>query len=292
MSALVVASLVFTMTPPPPAKCSGLMNTFPGYEPGAPVVVVDDRVLSGQEGLEGIREFDVAAIEISCWNPETGEFGVPPGIPVVRVITRVACPSPAAEVCDWRSENQSAALRRAYDAAGAGPLVKVHVEEPNDLTDLGAFSEAAVYSSVLLVIRESMAATSRMLLNPTASAVRPDAPLLSAIPGDGDLADAFLAANETGNRLLPADADELNIPLFDRAVVRASADFWSSVFDRYGAGIRIVRLHRPGFSADGNTAVIYYGWGCGGRCGETHIAILARESGRWGVVSDELLMIS
>ena len=88
MNILIVGSVIAVSAAPGLFKCGGLPNTFPGYATDAPLVVVDDRVLPGEKGLAGIEEFEVGFVTVSCWNPATGEFGLAPGIPLVRVITK------------------------------------------------------------------------------------------------------------------------------------------------------------------------------------------------------------
>lgn len=87
MNAIVIAGLALGSTVPGVLKCGGLPNTFPGYEADEPVVVVDDHVLPASAGLEEIGSLDVGSVTILCWNPENGELGIGPGIPLVRIIT-------------------------------------------------------------------------------------------------------------------------------------------------------------------------------------------------------------
>lgn len=368
MNGLITVVLSLVASSGPALKCGGEVNTFPGYDPGAPIVIVDDRVL-GAEGLDAIGSLDPGLIEVSCWNPDTGEIGVS-GIHLVRVITKAEhrdvrglatkaidqqlaarretgeflrdweslelgdlgdievrfdsdgatwslvlearfqrCEISSGAIgegewepelsnaCGLRPEEQAAALGKAYDEAEAGPPPVVWSSEVTDLRHLGAHSEIGVYSAVLRSVRDRMSPAQGFVLRPSMEAVDPGAPLLGSILPDDGLRTGFANANQSGGEFLPSDADRLGVTLFDRAQLVATegggstADFWRAFRDAYGAGARVAHVTRPGFSADGETAVIYYGWSCGGRCGQTHLAVLSRLSGQWTIIKDDLMLI-
>jgi hypothetical protein len=69
----------------PIPKCTE-QATFPGTEPGAPVIVVNGAVWDGD--LQGIDALDVDSIEVLCWNPETGEFEDGRGVPVINILLK------------------------------------------------------------------------------------------------------------------------------------------------------------------------------------------------------------
>lgn len=145
MNVLVVAILFIGSTATDPFKCGGIPNTFPGYDASAPVVLVDDRVLPASEGVEGIRDLDVGLLTVSCWNPDTGEFGVPPGIPLVRVVTR-------AEYRDVAATALSAVLRQTEANRQTGEYITsldgLGLEDVGDVT-LRLDSDGSIWSLVV-----------------------------------------------------------------------------------------------------------------------------------------------
>jgi hypothetical protein len=87
VNTLFVIGLIAGSAVAGPFKCGGVANTFAGYDSDAPLIVVDDRVLPASESIASIRA-DMGYVEVTCWNPETGEFGVAPGIPLLRIISK------------------------------------------------------------------------------------------------------------------------------------------------------------------------------------------------------------
>ena len=103
LTTLLTAGSLLTAHPATPPKCGGLV--MPGYG-NLPVVLVDGRVHDGP--LADVDAMDVHSIEVGCWSPVHG-FDVPPGVPVVRVLTK----SFAAE-----HDAESTALSRKADERG------------------------------------------------------------------------------------------------------------------------------------------------------------------------------
>ena len=81
------------------AKCSSDIR-MPGYEyvPGklAVVPLVDGSIIS-IEGMDELDPSNIHSVELTCWNPATGEFGRV-GVPVVLVLTKVFVESTRAPV--------------------------------------------------------------------------------------------------------------------------------------------------------------------------------------------------
>lgn len=156
-----------------------------------------------------------------------------------------------------------------------------------------------VYSTILEAIREDMRETSRMVLEPRLIKIRSDAPLLTYIPAGMGFVEAFSAANTEDAQLDPRDLERLGVQPFERARfprtgVRIDLNrWWADAVSHYGGdGLRVVRLSRPGFSPDGSSAVIYYGFGCGSLCGESRLAVLEWRKGQWRIISNRLMLIS
>jgi hypothetical protein len=57
--------------------------------------------------------------------------------------------------------------------------------------------------------------------------------------------------------------------------------YWKSFFAAYPGAKGLVTVSRPEISDDGQTAVLYIGMGCGGRCGAWGVAHLRRVGDRW-----------
>lgn len=57
--------------------------------------------------------------------------------------------------------------------------------------------------------------------------------------------------------------------------------YWHSFYTKYPNSGGLITVTRPGFSADGATALMYIGRACGGRCGAFGYAVLRKEHGRW-----------
>ena len=81
--AVVVLSLVSAESLA--AKCSPQM-AWPGLEVGAPVMLVDGSLRMANE-LEEIDPSNIHSIQLTCWNPTTGEFGARTGVNVFNILT-------------------------------------------------------------------------------------------------------------------------------------------------------------------------------------------------------------
>lgn len=79
-------------------KCPA-SEVLPGYEPNRPVVLLDGVVF--ENGLEGLDTGDVASIDVTCWSPESGEFGDTSGIQVVRIVSKSLAAEKHATVLDF-----------------------------------------------------------------------------------------------------------------------------------------------------------------------------------------------
>ncbi len=71
------------------AKCSGEI-WMPGYEyeEGKPFIVtlIDGSILT-TDGMDQVDPSNIHSLEITCWNPATGEFGRV-GVPVALILTK------------------------------------------------------------------------------------------------------------------------------------------------------------------------------------------------------------
>ena len=92
--AVVALSLVFAEGAA--AKCSSRIQV-PGLGPNESVLLLDgsivpSRVVEGQIFAEGLDEIDpstIHSIELTCWNPATGEFGGGVvGVPIILVLSK------------------------------------------------------------------------------------------------------------------------------------------------------------------------------------------------------------
>jgi hypothetical protein len=68
--------------------------------------------------------------------------------------------------------------------------------------------------------------------------------------------------------------------------------FWKAFFAAYPGAKGIVTVSRPGISADGQSAVLRIGMGCGGRCGTWGFALLRRIGDRWHVARFVIARVS
>ena len=94
-------------------KC-GAAITVPGYEPGTPVVLVDGAVWA--HPLDELGEVDVASIEITCWDPKSGNFSVVvPGVQIVMAKTKTFVESP--ELMAAHDAEARKAMQELWDAA-------------------------------------------------------------------------------------------------------------------------------------------------------------------------------
>ncbi len=135
--ALVALSLVSAESAA--AKCARQLIQMPGLEPNDGVIFVDGVIL--QVGLqEGQSSFDdlfqegqslndldpsaIHSIEITCWNPKTGEIGGGAGIPVIAILTKDLMESPGApSEADIRAK-ASRAMQELFKSRG-GSLSQV-----------------------------------------------------------------------------------------------------------------------------------------------------------------------
>ena len=71
------------------AKCPGQIQ-MPGYEyvPGMEVVPLVDGLILTKEDWDRVDPSNIHSVEVTCWNPATGEFGGGVGVAVVLVLTK------------------------------------------------------------------------------------------------------------------------------------------------------------------------------------------------------------
>ena len=129
--AVVALSLVFAEGAA--AKCSSRIQV-PGLGPNESVLLLDgsivpSRVVEGQIFAEGLDEIDpstIHSVELTCWNPATGEFGGGVvGVPIILVLSKGLVESTRAPI---------EALLRAQKA-----YFSEHSRYAQSLDDLGAF---------------------------------------------------------------------------------------------------------------------------------------------------------
>jgi len=180
---------------------------------------------------------------------------------------------------------------------GALVLVSGSTCTPRRLPEPSDRASLAIYALILEAASEDLRETSRVVVNRSFPVLPSDAPLLDAIPDIPGLGESFAAANQEAGQLSSEDAQVLGIQFFEPARFRreesdTDLDRWyAEVAAFYGGdGIRIVSLSRPGFSADGDTAVIDYTVSCGARCGEGRLAILERQRDGWQIVASHLML--
>lgn len=68
---------------PPPEKCPPLYR-LPGTSPDQPAFVIDGELVVGPQAL---GDYDLHALEVTCWNPESDEIHAKEGFPFVHVVT-------------------------------------------------------------------------------------------------------------------------------------------------------------------------------------------------------------
>ena len=107
------------------AKCPSRIQ-MPGVGPNGAVVVVDgSAVVSGSEELDGMDPSNIHSIELTCWNPATGEFGGGGGVPIIRIHSKGLVESTRAPI---------EALLRAQEA-----YISQHSRYARSLDDLVEF---------------------------------------------------------------------------------------------------------------------------------------------------------
>jgi hypothetical protein len=68
--------------------------------------------------------------------------------------------------------------------------------------------------------------------------------------------------------------------------------WWPEFYRRYPNSSGIITFSRVGYSADGKTAMVYVGYGCGGLCGQGNDLILVLENGQWKIKEEVMIWIS
>lgn len=62
------------------------------------------------------------------------------------------------------------------------------------------------------------------------------------------------------------------------------AAYWTAFYRRFPGSSGRIELSLPGYDAAGTHALLYYGHGCGGRCGDWGYVLLERRGGKWHVL--------
>ena len=88
---LAVVALSLVWAEDAAAKCFPQL-TWPGLEPGTPVIMLDGSIIGtglggGEEALAEIDPSDIHSIEIVCWNPATGWFEPGRGVDNIFIST-------------------------------------------------------------------------------------------------------------------------------------------------------------------------------------------------------------
>lgn len=84
--------LMLSMPVDPTLKCPGTQR-LPGFAEDQIAVVVDGEIrkhTSGGGPLEDLQPANVHRLDVTCWNPDTGEIPATAGVPVIVVVTRSA----------------------------------------------------------------------------------------------------------------------------------------------------------------------------------------------------------
>ena len=124
---------------------------------------------------------------------------------------------------------------------------------------------------------------------------------VEAMRDDADIPRDVRADLMTKNRVrvaLQAERFRLNIPVTvlpkDSAILfeaRSEAD--GKLASTPQSGRYVVHVSRVGFSRDSSRAVLYLGYGCGGRCGTGWKVQLRRDAGRpWRIIAADVVWMS
>ena len=69
-----------------------------------------------------------------------------------------------------------------------------------------------------------------------------------------------------------------------RAAPRNPGEFWSDFYTRYPGSRGYISFSRPGYDASRTHALVSYGHGCGGLCGDWGFILLERRGEQWVVL--------
>ena len=101
-------------------KCGGL--TMPGYGPNDVVAILDGVLQEKGWWAIGIDPVGFDEVEVTCWNPVNGKFGIAPAVPTVLVWTKtfvLEASDRREEVVQARTAAVSKELGLLYEAGGA-----------------------------------------------------------------------------------------------------------------------------------------------------------------------------
>jgi len=68
--------------------------------------------------------------------------------------------------------------------------------------------------------------------------------------------------------------------------------FWNAFYARYPRSNGYISFSRPGYDATGSHALLSYGHGCGGLCGDWGFILLERREGRWVILRRVVTAVS
>jgi hypothetical protein len=60
--------------------------------------------------------------------------------------------------------------------------------------------------------------------------------------------------------------------------------FWRAFYARFPGSVGLLSFSRPGYDATRTHALLYYGHGCGGLCGDGGYVLLERRDGKWMIL--------
>lgn len=109
---------------------------------------------------------------------------------------------------------------------------------------------------------------------------------------------SVVTAYRRANRVPSRISDDLNVPILDGTLLPlddhspVADDWWAELRTIHGDGaVWVVFLSQPGFSPDGDRALIHYEFACGPLCGESHVALAQSVDGDWSLASDTLYAV-
>lgn len=71
-----------------------------------------------------------------------------------------------------------------------------------------------------------------------------------------------------------------------------SKDGWSAFYKKYPNSGGVLSISRPSYSADGNTAYVYFKVSCGNLCGASWVGEFTTQNGEWIIRRKHILLIS
>jgi hypothetical protein len=78
----------------------------------------------------------------------------------------------------------------------------------------------------------------------------------------------------------------------DQSADRSPDTYWRAFYARFSGSRGSVSFSRPGYDAAGTHALLSYGHGCGGRCGDWGVILLERRGDTWVVLRRVLTVMA